>query len=178
MAETVHPYHSPDHPALARLAGKFSAMPPVRAMALEPLDFDGQRLWLRAPLAANVNDKGCAFGGSLAGAMTLAAWGLITLKLEQAGLAAEVYVADSAIRYRAPLYADLLVIAELDPGQSGQDSAWRCFVDDLRARGRARIGLSARTVLPDGNAAAELDGRFAAILNPAPDATDKPPAYG
>ena len=73
---------------------------------------------LHAPLDANVNDKGCAFGGSLAGVMTLAGWGLLTLKLEEAGLEGEVYVADSQLRYLKPLYADLQAEARL-PEKSG-----------------------------------------------------------
>ena len=51
-------------------------MPPVKAMGIELRGFSGDRLQLSAPLAANVNDKGNAFGGSLASAMTLAGWAL------------------------------------------------------------------------------------------------------
>lgn len=170
--------HGANESALARLATQLATMPPVRAMALEPLDFDGLRLRMHAPLAANVNDKGCAFGGSLAGAMTLAAWGLIGLKLDQAGLAAEVYIADSQIRYRAPLYADLLVVSGPDSPQSGDYPDWPGFIAELRAAGKARINLSARTVLPDGGVVAELDGRFAAVLPRSLDAADKPRADG
>ena len=46
-------------------------IPLARAMDLELLAHDGDRLALRAPLAPNVNDKGCAFGGSLVSLMTL-----------------------------------------------------------------------------------------------------------
>ena len=90
-------------------------MPPVAAMQIRATAFDGDRLQLHAPLAANVNDKDCAFGGSLASLMTLAGWGLLTLKLQQAGLQADVYVADSQLRYLRPLYADLRGDAALAP---------------------------------------------------------------
>ena len=97
--------------ALRTLNAHYLAMPPVAAMRLQAVGWDGERLRLAAPLAANVNDKGCAFGGSMASAMTLAGWGLLTLKLADAGLVSEVYVADSRLRYVTPLYADLVADA-------------------------------------------------------------------
>ena len=52
-----------------------SQIPLTRAMQLRVVDYDGSTLRLAAPLAPNVNDKGCAFGGSLASLLTLACWG-------------------------------------------------------------------------------------------------------
>lgn len=147
-----------DSPALQALAAHYDSMPPVRAMRLRILDYDGDTLRLHAPLAANVNDKGCAFGGSLAGLMTLAGWGLATLRLGDAGHRAEVYVADSHVRYLAPLYADLVAEARLGEGQS-----WADFVAAFAARGRARVTLDMRIRLPDGRDAATLQGRYAAL---------------
>lgn len=147
--------------ALESLNAQFRQMPPVSAMALHAVAWDGDVLRLQAPLAANVNDKGSAFGGSLAGAMTLAGWGLLTLKLEEAGLHAEVYVADSQLRYLTPLKADLVAEARLEPG-TDWDGVLRAF----RERGRARVTIAARIGAGDGAAAAELGGRFALIRSP------------
>ena len=63
------------------LAAHYLAMPPVAAMQPAIAHWQDGHLRLRAPLAANVNDKGCAFGGSLCSLMTLAAWGLVYLEL-------------------------------------------------------------------------------------------------
>jgi thioesterase domain-containing protein len=93
----------------------------------------------------HVNDKGCAFGGSLASMMTLASWGVVSLLVEGAGLQADIYVADSQIRYLAPLFADLDVAAE-----PAADADVDAFIDTLRTRGRARLGLVASAALPDG----------------------------
>lgn len=144
--------------ALARLHGHYQSMPPVAAMDVRIAGYDGQRLRLHAPLARHVNDKGCAFGGSLASMMTLASWGLVSLHVEAAGIDAEVFVADSQIRYLAPLFADLEVHAELAP-----DSNWPGFIATLRERGRARTGLVARALLPDGGTATEFTARYVAI---------------
>lgn len=148
----------PHTDALAHLDAHYQSMPPVAAMHVAIVGYDGDRLRLRAPLAANVNDKGCAFGGSLGSLMTLAAWGLVSLRLQKAGIAADVYVADSEIRYRAPLYADLEAEAELDV-----DASWDDFLATLRQRGRARTYLVARVPLPDGGVAAEFSARYVAF---------------
>jgi len=109
---------------LVPLRATCASMPPLVAMQLELRHFDGQRLYVYAPLAANVNDKGSAFGGSLSGLMTIAGWALATLKLQQAGLEADVYVATSSVRYRAPLLDDLHAQAWLEP-----DADWADFID-------------------------------------------------
>ena len=50
-------------------------IPLTRAMALSVHCRGPDRLQLKAPLAANVNDKGTGFGGSQVALATLAAWG-------------------------------------------------------------------------------------------------------
>lgn len=151
--------------SLRALEAYYGSMPPVAAMDVSVAGYDGDRLRLHAPLAAHVNDKGSAFGGSLVSVMTLAAWGLVTLRVEQAGLEAEVYVADSTVRYRAPLLADLEAEATLD-----DDGDWSTFARTLRERGRARVALTARIALPDGSTATEMQARYVAIRRPAADA--------
>jgi thioesterase domain-containing protein len=142
--------------AVAELDRLFDGMPPVAAMAIRAESFDGELLRLRAPLAANVNDKDCAFGGSLASLMTLAGWGWLMLKTAEAGLAAEVYVADSQIRYLAPLYAELRASARLAPGED-----WPATLRCLAERGRARVAMQAEISAADGVQVATLAARFA-----------------
>ena len=139
---------------IQRLQSTLDAMPPVAAMQIRVADFSHGALRLEAPLEANVNDKGNAFGGSLASVMTLAGWGLTSLQLEQAGLDAEVYVADSTIRYRAPVYGQLQASAK-----ANSQADWEEFMTTFTKRGRARIVLHAAI---DGGAA-EMQARFVAI---------------
>ena len=104
--------HSPmPHTASPRvaLANHFAGMPPVAAMQPRILAWEDGVLSLGAPLAANINDKGCAFGGSLCSLMTIAGWGVAFLQLAEAGLDADIYVADSRVRYLTPVYKDLVV---------------------------------------------------------------------
>lgn len=144
--------------ALQRLQAHYQAMPPVAALDLRVVDFDGDHLALHAPLARHVNDKGCAFGGSLGSLMTLAAWGLVNLRLEQAGLAADVFVAGQRTRFLTPLYADLDTEATL-----AADADWDDFAAALRDHGRGRIQVDARVRQPDGSDAAQCNARYVAI---------------
>ena len=143
--------------ALRSLLAHYQSMPPVAAMRLEIGGADAASLRLRAPLAVHVNDKGCAFGGSLVSLMTLAGWGVVTLALERAGLNAEVFVASSEVRYRAPLFADLEAVAEADAMELA------AFVETLRDNGRASLNLDARVPLPAGGSACDMRSRYVAI---------------
>lgn len=144
---------------LTALNALYTTMPPVRAMQIRARDFDGKHLRLDAPLAANLNDKGCAFGGSLVSVMTLAGWGRVVLGLQEAGLKAEVYVADSQVRYLAPLYEDLLASAQWAPEED-----WDVVLHRFRERGRSRVAVAADIVDAAGKTVATLSARYA-ILN-------------
>lgn len=148
-------------PALQALLAHYRSMPPVAAMQLVIGGADAGSLRLRAPLSAHVNDKGCAFGGSLVSLMTLAGWGLATLALERAGLRADVFVASSEVRYRAPLFADLEAIASAQPADLA------AFADAFRATGRASLELDARVPLPAGGSACDMRSRYVAVAKAA-----------
>jgi thioesterase domain-containing protein len=145
-------------PELQALLDHYRAMPPVAAMDVAIASADGDSLCLSAPLARHVNDKGCAFGGSLVSLMTLAGWGLVTLKARAAGVDADVFVADSQVDYLAPLFADLSAEAKLAEGGD-----WEGLATSLRERGRAHVHVSARVPLPDGGVACRCRARYVAI---------------
>ncbi|MET0893102.1 MAG: YiiD C-terminal domain-containing protein [Pseudoxanthomonas sp.] len=146
--------------ALDQLRAVTCALLPLAAIQARIVGADDQRLWMEAPLAANLNDKGSAFGGSMTSLMTYSGWALVALQLRQAGVRADVFVADSSVRYLKPLYADLRAEARLAPGQS-----WEIFLATLAQRGRARIHVRARMTLPEGDVMADLAGRYVAIAN-------------
>lgn len=145
--------------SLQALDAHYQAMPPVAVMQLSIAGYDGESLRLHAPLARHVNDKGCAFGGSLVSLLTLASWGLVTLHVQLAGLDADVFVADSDVRYLAPLFADIEAEARI-----ADDASWDAFIATLRQRGRARTTVVARVPLPAGGVATECRARYVAIL--------------
>jgi thioesterase domain-containing protein len=134
-------------------------IPITQAMQIRLGQYDDDSLTLCAPLAPNVNDKGCAFGGSLSSLLTLAGWGLLALRIKARNQDCEIYVQDSTIRYLAPVWTDLAARAELAEGES-----WDEFFATLGARGKARLRTICRTTLADGRDACTLDARFVAIL--------------
>ncbi|HZP67029.1 MAG TPA: YiiD C-terminal domain-containing protein [Rudaea sp.] len=133
-------------------------IPLARAMELRVRGYADDELVIAAPLPPNVNDKGCAFGGSLVSLLTLAGWGVVTLKLADLGRNCDVYVQDSHVRYVAPVWADFTARARLADGES-----WPAFADALAAKGRARIRVHCRVPLADGGDACTLEARFVAI---------------
>lgn len=143
---------------LQGLLAHYRAMPPVASMGIEIDHYDGSGLRLFAPLSQHVNDKGCAFGGSLTSLMTLAGWGLVTLQAEVVGRPSDVFVASTQVEYVAPLYADLRAEARLEP-----EADWTRFSDRLLERGRASVHLQLDVGLPDGGVATRARARYVAI---------------
>lgn len=133
-------------------------IPLAGAMQLELHAWSGEAIEVRAPLAPNVNDKGCAFGGSLASLMTLAPWSVLELSLRAADLEADIFVADAQISYLAPIFEDIVIKAAPQDGESLQ-----AFRDTLRKRGRARIKMSATVSTAEGTACVQ-HARFVAKM--------------
>ena len=145
---------------LATLNHHFENMPPVAAMQIRASGFEGDVLSLSAPLAANVNDKNCAFGGSMSSMLTLAGWGLINLKLAEAGLDADVYVQDASTMYLAPLWDQLIAEAY------APDNSWPTFIETLRAKGKARLSIESEiSGAEGGGVAARQSARYVAMTS-------------
>ena len=132
-------------------------IPLALAMDLQLGEFDHDRFSLLAPLKPNVNDKGCAFGGSLVSLMTLCGWALVELALRRRGEDCDVFVAESTVRYLAPLWQDFRSDATLAAGAD-----WSNFFRTLETRGKARIEVDCVVPDADGKPAATLSARFVA----------------
>lgn len=140
------------------LNAEFSAMPPVRAMAIQATGMQDGVLSVTAPLANNVNDKACAFGGSLVSVMTMAAWGLLSESCRRKDIDAEVFIADSQVRFLAPVFGNLEAEARLHA-----DTDWQVFFNTLLSRGRARAVTHSSIKNEQGQTLCEMTARFAAI---------------
>lgn len=133
-------------------------IPLARAMDLTVTRYDGAELEMRAPLAPNINDKGCAFGGSMASLLTLAGWGLIELGLRAEALDCDLYIGDSQLRYREPVWGELCGVARF-----GEGSTLDALVASLRARGKGHADVVCE-IAGDAQVAAILTARFFAKL--------------
>jgi thioesterase domain-containing protein len=103
---------------------------------------------MTAPLKPNINDKGIAFGGTLASILALSGWALTDLVLREAGEVADVLIAVATTEYRAPVSARIVARCPLPPPE--QLSA---FLTAYRLRGRARLKLEAFIETKVGKAA-------------------------
>ena len=133
-------------------------IPLSRAMGLHVAE-TGARLVLEAPLAANVNHLGTAFGGSLHTLPTLACYAALWTLLYEAGLDGHVVVKHSAADYRQPVKGVLRAVS-LRPGP---ELAAR-FLADLRRHKKARMELTAIVEGERGKPAVEYRGTFVALL--------------
>jgi thioesterase domain-containing protein len=112
---------------------------------------------LTAPLAANRNHTGTAFGGSAAAVATLAAWSLLHLRLAAVGLSARTVIQRSRMEYERPIPGDFAAECRL-----GDAAAWQRFTRVLARRGRARLRLDAELSCA-GERVGRLEGEFVAL---------------
>ena len=136
-------------------------IPLARAMDVQLGACTDDMLSLCIPLAPNVNDKGCAFGGSLVTLMTLNGWALVELALRERGETCDLFVGESTVHYLIPLWQDFRSEARLAEG-----SSWTTFFATLAARGKARIEVTCVVPNDSGASAATFTARFVAKRRP------------
>jgi thioesterase domain-containing protein len=149
-----------------------STIPLSAAMQLQvtraDVDEHGVHVEFFAPLAPNINDKGCAFGGSEASLLTLACWSLLWLLCKHQAIKANIFVHTSRMIYQAPLWGDMRVRANLSH-QAAQE-----FIARLQEKGKSAEVLHAVVLSPavaeqSANEegliqGASLEARFVAML--------------
>jgi thioesterase domain-containing protein len=119
-----------------------------------------ERMVVRAPLLANANYKGTAFGGSLFSLAALAGWAWVTRYVAQQELMADAVIQASRIRYLAPVTGDLRASLYAPP-----ETEIANFRKMLQRAGRGRISL--RVDIHDRHIlATQFDGVFAAAVRP------------
>jgi len=135
---------------------------PAGAMGFEITELSAERVELHAPIGPNVNDKGTAFGGSIASALLLAGWSLIGERLRALGIQAEVYIHKMELEFLKPITTAFSSQARLN-----DEEAWSRFLLTLAARGRARIEITAES-FAEGSCAARTHARYVAIMKVLP----------
>ena len=147
-----------DSAAAALEAHILENIPLADAMNLKVRRYTGDLLEMTAPLTPNVNDKGCAFGGSMASLLTLAGWGLIELGLSAQNLECDIYVGDSHVRYHEPVWSELRGIARF-----AEQGALARLAAAVRERGKGHAEVICE-IAGERRAATTLTARFFAKL--------------
>ena len=135
-------------------------IPLVRALAMQVVCAKnspdiGTQVEFTAALGPNVNDKGCAFGGSLSSLKTLACWSVLRTYTWDLGISADIFVHTSRVIYVAPVWHDFSVRCTLS------NEALESFRQNLSERGKAAAILHAE-VHCRGELAASMEARFVA----------------
>ena len=134
-------------------------IPLTKAMGLHVAESNAHRLVLEAPLAANRNHLGTAFGGSLHALPTLACYAALWTLLREAGLDGHVVVKKSAASYRSPVTGKLRAVCLRPPAGLAME-----FIADLRRHKKARMVLTAIVEGAEGKPAVEFSGTFVAVV--------------
>ncbi len=129
-------------------------IPLTRAMQLRVVDDEEHCFAIVAPVAANVNHLGTAFGGSIGVIATLAGYSFLWLLLRDRG--AEVIVRETTTQFLRPVRESIRAIC-LRPN----DEKIAVFSTSFDRDGRATITLTTR-VVENGRTAAEFRGVFVA----------------
>lgn len=110
-------------------------IPLSREIGVRVTHYDGNHLRLSAPLAPNINHKCTAFGGSLYSLAVLCGWGMVHLKLEEAGLHRHIVIQQADIDYLLPVAEDMQAECTVEA------AALQRFMSMLNKHGRARLTL-------------------------------------
>ena len=91
-------------------------IPLLTAMHLSFVDFDNLTLTMEAPLAPNINNKGTAFGGSIASICLFGGWAVSTLAFMDNDIHnTEIVVFRNEMTFERPARGHLTVSAYIKP---------------------------------------------------------------
>jgi thioesterase domain-containing protein len=132
--------------ALCKLQETLAAeMPICTPMGIRAVKWDGRRLAMQMPLSPNRNHQYSAFAGSLNALCTIVGWGTVFLMLHHQGLAGNIVIRRSQIRYLRPVRSELIVAQGLPIDAEAEEF----FFELLRSHGASKIDVS--TDIADGD---------------------------
>lgn len=136
-------------------------VPLTRHMDVRAEAYDGHTLKLAAELQPNINVHGTAFGGSLYSLAAVTAWGLLRLRMEDAGALRDIILGRASIDYKKPVRSRLIARAECG------DECFEAFSNRIRRGERARIEVEVDLFCEDDgfqDPAATFSGVYAVFL--------------
>jgi thioesterase domain-containing protein len=130
-------------------------------MQVRAVEASAVEVVLAAPLEPNLNHHGTVFGGSSATVALLAAWSLLHLRLQAAGINCTLVINRTATDYTAPLTGEFIATAS-----SPEWDDWSHFMHAFRTKGKARISVTSVLRQAGQGGAGEtgrLEGVFVAL---------------
>jgi thioesterase domain-containing protein len=140
---------------LQEILGK--AIPLTQAMGIVVERYTGKELTIIAPLPNNFNHLGTAFGGSLYIAAVLSSWGLLYLRLREAGVKGSIVIRKANVEYLRPVTGDIVATGTMPP-----EEVFRDFLDTFSRTGKSKMEIHA-VVNADKGIAVKFEGSFALV---------------
>lgn len=134
-------------------------VPLFRAMEARLDRCDVTGIGMRAPLAPNINDKGIAFGGSMAAIASLTGWALTFTTLREYNETAEIFITNSTLKFLRPVRGEIVTEC-LRP----EATVIEHLIERYRQHGKARWAVEV-TVRAEGELAMTFNGEYG-IFNP------------
>jgi len=120
----------------------------IRISALGPAHIE-----LEAPLGPNHNHAGTGFAGAIYSVAVLAGWALLRHATRQAGVDAELVIADAQMHYQRPVTGDIVAHTAITPEQLAE------LTHRLGSGRRVRLPLVIQVGDPE-DPDATLQGRY------------------
>jgi len=135
-------------------------IPLLTAMQLSFIDYDKLTLTMEAPLAPNINNKGTAFGGSIASICLFGGWAVATLAFIDNDIHnTEIVVYKNEMTFERPARGHLTIRARIE-----SEELEPCLAR-LQANDRKRIRLNIHVDLyHDEDRCATMDGLYVVWL--------------
>ena len=135
-------------------------IPLLTAMHLSFVGFEDLTLTMEAPLAPNINNKGTAFGGSIASICLFGGWAVSTLAFMDNDIHnTEIVVYKNEMTFERPARGHLIVKATIKPGD------FQACLERLQARDPGRIRLDIQVDLfHDDERCATMEGLYVVWL--------------
>ena len=134
-------------------------IPISKAMGITVREASLDHVTLEAPLAANVNHQGTAFGGSIAAIATLAGWGLVWMRMQASFPGAAIVVRRESVEFNRPVVGDLRTTCQATESLDG-------LMLGIERRGKGRCELETCVLTGDGEIGAILRAEFAVSVSP------------
>ncbi len=129
-------------------------VPLFQAMQARLERCDAAGLSLVAPLEPNINDKGIAFGGSMAALAALTGWALTRTTLQAHGETAEIVITESTQKFLRPVRGDIVTECQRPDAETVER-----FIHRYRQRGKARWTVEV-VIRAEGEPAMTFTGQY------------------
>ncbi|MBP7770211.1 MAG: thioesterase domain-containing protein [Aliarcobacter sp.] len=130
-------------------------IPLTKFMDIKISDYTDTQLITTAPLKININDKGTAFGGSLATITIISAWGLSWLISKELGFNSKnIVIIRNENSYKKPVTKDITCYSQ-KPSKEQIETLY----EKLKTKGSASIKINS-TIIENNEICVEFQGYY------------------